>query len=199
MASKSQTIKNNIVKFFFIAFILFGIIIIPILNAKNSVEELTKLKKENAQLKVKAKKLSENSKIINDIENKILKLNPNLNLITVHNYASLVNEYCSENIQIPMIAILRQESNFKTTAKNKHGDYGLGQINWSTWNKFFDLKEPRNLFDPALNIKLSCKILEMAYIAHRDKENWWSYYHSWNTIPREKYIKSVNKFLKEIK
>ena len=97
-----------------------------------------------------------------------------------------------------MIAIIRQESNFNTAAKGRYGDYGLGQINWRTWHRFFNLKNTKDLYDPALNIKLSCKVLEMAHVAHKEKENWWAYYHSFNNTPRKKYVKFVSKFLKEI-
>lgn len=172
--------------------------------------EFQHLKKENSQLHKKIGELEfklaqtnigiNKEKIyIGNIEKDILKLNSKLNPITAHNYASLINEYCPTRGIKPMVAILRQESNFKTTAKNRHGDYGLGQINWKTWHDFFNLKDPKELYDPALNIKLSCKVLELAYIAHKDKDDWWSYYHSWNDIPREKYEQLVRKYLEQIK
>lgn len=185
---------------------LIWIVIICILVLSNiAVWRSPNLKKENERLEKQVIDLNiqltqtklEDKTVFNNIKDKILILSPKLNDITATNYSLLIEEYCIPETHIFMVAVFQQETGFNTTAINDN-DYGLGQINWKTWHKFFNLNNKEQLFDPALNIKISCKVLEMAYITHREKDNWWGYYHSWSSAPREKYVKMVTRYLEKI-
>lgn len=134
-----------------------------------------------------------------NINNMIKKLRPNLDSGVLENYSYLINKYCPENIQKHMVAIFEQESGYNSSARN-NDDWGLGQINGRTWQKFFKISNKESLYNPVLNIKFSCKILEMAYSTHYDKhnENFYAYYHSWNSKPQKDYKQRIERILKKL-
>lgn len=126
-------------------------------------------------------------------------LRPNLKESLKVIYSDLIRQHCIEPTQLHMVAIFEQESGFRSYVRN-HNDYGLGQINLPTWNKFFNIKNKEKLYNPILNIEYSCKILELAYNSHYKKHanNYYLFYHSWNSKPQKKYKERVNKILERM-
>ena len=160
------------------------------INYKNNLL-LLQQKHTNLLNKQRTKK-----KLSSSTKQKILKLRPNLKL--VDDYSYLIDKYCDKKIIDEMIAIFEQESGFDSSANN-NDDWGIGQINAKTWKVFFEVKDKKELLNPILNIKYSCKILEMAHNSHSDKVDWAGFYHSWNTQPRKKYMEKININLKKLR
>jgi len=194
-----MTKENNVLGFLIIIVVSFGFMfynIFHLLSQIKVVEEQSMNWKQNYEqcISKEAFNQSKQEVIVQNIQN----LRPRLDKSVVNDYANLIQKYCPEGVQTHMVAIIEQESGYNPGAKN-HNDYGLGQINYSTWKKFFEIKNPRVLLDSATNIRLSCKILHMAYVSHSDHPKWYAFYHSWNSVPQKIYIKKIDKILKGLK
>ncbi|TXJ08932.1 MAG: lytic transglycosylase domain-containing protein [Acinetobacter sp.] len=101
-------------------------------------------------------------------------------------------------------AIIRQESNFKSTARSPTGAVGLGQIIPSYWRKAC----PGNLYDELTNIQCSSHILSSYYQQAGSWKKAIGYYNVgptgyessfWTRWKVRKYIQSVKKHQKTLK
>ena len=140
--------------------------------------------------------IQEAKELVQTIEmiNKLPDIKANDKLIEF--YAHLINKHCKKETRPVLIAILYVESKFDHMANNRNEDWGIAQINFRTWSKFFNIKKALDLYDPDINIKTAMSILTLAKNVHGKKKDWYSYYHSWNHLPRNKYAKKVNNVLK---
>jgi hypothetical protein len=127
----------------------------------------------------------------------ILTLVPKLDSYDAGVYARAIEAFCHSQAQVPMVAILMQESTYRSWVVAGN-DHGIAQINWPTWNRFFELKDKRQLLNPVTGIKLGCRVLNLALETHGTKSDWWGYYHSWKRGPRTVYVKSVKRYLKRL-
>ena len=96
-----------------------------------------------------------------------------------------------------MVVILKQESNFKPTARNGDG-IGLGQIE-PLWADYFDYKHHR-LWDWRFNLETTYKILKY-YKKNRkaDGIRWASAYHSMTPKYRNRYYSKIKGYWNRIK
>ena len=125
-------------------------------------------------------------------------LQPNLKQDTAEVYEYLVKKYCNKNTHDVMVAILYGESSLNSLAESSSGDFGLGQVNYYTWGKQFNVTEDE-LLNPITNIKYSCKILGLVKKSRPHDANYWGYYHHSKKSFRELYIKRINAILQKIK
>jgi hypothetical protein len=133
-----------------------------------------------------------------DTAKKISKLHPDMDKSLVEDYSRLIYKYCDADSTIG-VAIFHTESDFNSFAKSNSKDFGLGQINCPVWNKFFNIKDCTELVNPILNIQITCKLLKMVHaVSDANDVQWWSRYHSFNSIPREVYAQKVQKVLDKL-
>lgn len=109
---------------------------------------------------------------------------------------------CPAPYQLPLLAIIAVESDYRPNARSSTGDVGLAQLNASLWARTD--KETLNLADPRVNILRACEILDRTYQARRSHSKlapgeWASFYHSKTKSIRQAYWKKVQSKLEILK
>lgn len=97
---------------------------------------------------------------LEDVVQKILKLNPKTDQKVVTEFSKVVIKHGRQYQIDPdeLIAIAFIESSFNPRARSKTDDFGIMQINWKTWGRFFDKKE--DLYNIDKCVEMACKIIK---------------------------------------
>ncbi len=131
------------------------------------------------------------------LQNKIITLQPKLKKYSLdYWYSTIIAKYCPEKLDNIIIAIIFAESSFNNFKINQNRDYGLGQINYNVWGKYFNISK-KELLNPIINIQIIVKILVNLKKQYHDKY-WWGYYHSKTIKSRNRYINKINKILNKL-
>jgi len=136
------------------------------------------------------------------IFNSIKKLSPDINDKQAKKYATIIEKY-SKEYQVDwhiVLAIFRQESNFQLDAVNyASGDYGIGQIH-HTNIKAKKLSLVKLLTDPEYAINQTFVMLSELKKSYEKKEKntWFTRYHSFKAENRKEYHGILKKWLKEM-
>lgn len=135
----------------------------------------------------------------NKVYHNIHILRPNLDEQTKLIYSDLINKHCPKQVRMHMVAILEQESGYRSHVINGD-DWGIGQINGRTWSKVFHIRNKNILLNPIKNIEYACKILEFSYNTKGKQypATYYSFYHSWTNKVRQKYIARIEEILKRM-
>jgi len=129
---------------------------------------------------------------------KIQKLQPNINPILASEYSSLIKTYCITIDEDIVISIFMAESSFNPLAESSSNDFGIAQINLTTWGK--ELKTSRSeLLNPILGISHSCQILKKLKKQHKGENYWWRHYHNRKKHINIKYIQRVTNIMNLLK
>ena len=99
-------------------------------------------------------KLSEDEEEI--LHQGIMYLYDRVNIIRSKNgYPRFTKKYISSFVY----SWIERESSFRINVKSSTGDYGLFQINYKTWSKYYQVRTPERLFDLKVNMEIAFDIL----------------------------------------
>jgi len=94
-----------------------------------------------------------------------------------------------------VIAILKQESNYKLNAVNKRSaDYGIAQINRNTI-KSMRLNKTKLLTDLEYSVHAAVEVLSLVKRYSNGDSKWWARYNSRHLNKKNKYYVAVSRYL----
>ena len=103
-----------------------------------------------------------------------------------------------------LVALIMVESSFRQEVVSSTGDISLAQINVKTWTKEFkrlkrsDISEKRMHSDQAYAISRMADILSILASRHKNKKDWFAYYHSSTPRHKKAYFIRVSAQLKKM-